>query len=64
MPSEVFDVDKFVALSGSAEYCDVKRVKGAVKLKLHTTNRLYTLKVEPAQAEGITKRLQCEMREI
>ncbi len=64
MPSEMFDVDKFVVLSETADYCDVKRVKDTVKLKLHTPKHLYTLKAEPAQAEGIIKRLQCEIREM
>ena len=64
MPSEIFDSEKFVEISGRAEYCAVKRLKDVVKLKLHTPKRLYTLKVEPAKAEGIIKKLQCEIREI
>jgi len=35
-----------------------------VKLKLRTSRRLYTLKVEPAKAEEVIKKLQCEIREI
>lgn len=34
MPSEIFDSDKFVEISGRAEYCAVKRLKDIVKLKL------------------------------
>ena len=64
MPSEIFDSDKFVEISGRAEYCAVKRLKDIVKLKLRTSKRLYTLKVEPAKAEEIIKKLQCEIREI
>ena len=64
MPSEITDVDKFITLSGSAHYCSVKRLKDAVKLKLRTSRALYTLKVEPPNAEGVIKRLQCEIREI
>jgi ferritin-like protein len=63
-PSEIFDSEKFVEISGRAEYCAVKRLKDVVKLKLRTPNRLYTLKVEPATAEEIIKKLQCEIREI
>lgn len=64
MPSEIFDAEKFVEISGRAEYCAVKRLKDVVKLKLRTAKRLYTLKVEPAKAEEIIKKLQCEIREI
>ena len=64
MPSEIFDSEKFVEISGRAEYCAVKRLKDVVKLKLRTPKRLYTLKVEPAKAEEIIKKLQCKIREI
>jgi ferritin-like protein len=64
VPSEIFDSEKFVEISGRAEYCAVKRLKDVVKLKLRTPKRLYTLKVEPAKAEEIIKKLQCEIREI
>jgi len=64
VPSEIFDSEKFVEISGRAEYCAVKRLKDVVKLKLRTSKRLYTLKVEPATAEEIIKKLQCEIREI
>jgi len=64
MPSEVFDVEKFVEISGRAEYCAVKRLKDVVKMKLRTPRKLYTLKVEPTKAEEVIKKLQCEIREI
>jgi hypothetical protein len=64
MPSEILNVDEFVAMSERSEYCYVKRLKEIVKLKLRTSRQLYTLKVEPAKAEEIIKRLQCEIREI
>jgi ferritin-like protein len=64
MPSEIFDVDKFIEISERAEYCAIKRSKDLVKLKLRTPRRLYTLKAEPAKAEEIIKRLQTEIREI
>jgi ferritin-like protein len=64
MPSEILDLEKFVEISGRAEYCAVKRLKDVVKLKLRTPKRLYTLKIEPAKAEVVIKRLQCEIREI
>ena len=64
MPAEIFDPDRFVEISERAEYCAVKRLKDVVKLKLRTATRLYTLKVEPVEAEELIKKLQCEIREI
>jgi len=64
MPEEVFDVDKFVELSERAEYCSIKRLKRMVKLKLRTPRKLFTLKVNPAKAEEVVKKLRCEIREI
>jgi ferritin-like protein len=63
MPSEITDVDKFVAMSAKAKYCSVKRLKDSVKLKLRTPSQLYTLKIEPLRADEIIKRLQCEIQE-
>jgi large subunit ribosomal protein L38e len=63
MPSEVTDVEKFVAMSAKAKRCQVKRLKDTVKLKLRTTSQLYTLKIEPLRADEIIKKLQCEIRE-
>jgi ferritin-like protein len=64
MPSEIVDVEKFVAMSAHAEYCLVKRLKETVKLKLRTPSRLYTLKVEPLKAEETIKKLKCEIQEL
>lgn len=64
MPTEIFDIDKFVEISERAEYCAVKRLKDVVKLKLRTSKMLYTLKVEPPKAEEIIKKLRCEIREV
>jgi hypothetical protein len=64
MPSEIFDVEKFVAMSANAKYCSVKRLKGTVKLKLRTPSKLYTLKVEPLNADEIIKKLKCEIQEL
>ena len=64
MPTEIFDVEKLVAMSARAKYCAVKRLEDSVKLKLRTPNRLYTLKVEPLKAEEIIKKLKCEIQEL
>jgi len=63
MPAEIKDTEKFVSLSEQARFCDVKRLRDVVKLKLRTAHKLYTLKVEPAKAEEVIKRLQCEIQE-
>jgi len=63
MPSEITDVDKFVAMSAKAKYCSVKRLKDTVKLKLRTPGQLFTLKVEPLKADEVIKKLQCEIQE-
>jgi ferritin-like protein len=64
MPKEIFDVDKFIEISENAEYCNIKRLKQIVKLKLRTPRKLITLKVDPTKAEEIVKKLHCEIREI
>lgn len=64
MPSEISDPERFVEISGNAEYCAVKRLQSTVKLKLRTPRKLYTLKVDPLKAEEVIKKLQCEIREI
>jgi len=64
MPEEVFDVDKFVQISERADYCNIKRLKRIVKLKLRTSRKLYTLKVDPTKAEEVVKKLRCEIREV
>ncbi len=64
MPSEIFDVEKFVTMSANAKFCSVKRLKETVKLKLRTPSKLYTLRVEPLNADEIIKKLKCEIQEL
>jgi hypothetical protein len=64
MPEEIFDVDKFIKIAERAKYCNVKRLGREVKLKLRTSKKLYTFKVNPTKAEEIIKKLSCEIREI
>jgi len=63
LPEEVKDIEEFVKLSERAVICEIKRSRDAVKLKLHTAKRLYTLKIDPSEAEQITKRLKCRVTE-
>ena len=64
MPQEIFDVNKFVEISERAEYCNIKRLKKIVKLKLRTPRKLVTLQVDPTKAEEVVKKLRCEIREV
>jgi ferritin-like protein len=64
MPAEISNVDEFVAMSAKAKRCSVKRLKDTVKLKLRTSSRLYTLKIEPLRADEIIKKLKCEIQEL
>jgi hypothetical protein len=64
MPAEILDHEKFIEMSANAKYCAVKRLKTAVKLKLRTPSKLYTLKVEPGKAEETIKKLKCEIQEL
>jgi len=64
MPQEIFDVEKFIETSERAEYCNIKRLRRIVKLKLRTPKKLVTLKVDPTKAEEIVKKLRCEIREV
>jgi len=64
MPQEIEDVEKFVEISKRAEYCNIKRLRQNVKLKLKTPRMLYTHRTDPMKAEQIIKKLQCEIREI
>jgi hypothetical protein len=63
MPSEITDVESFIAMSHKATHCQVKKNKDNVKLKLRTASQLYTLKIEPLRAEEIIKKLKCEIKE-
>jgi hypothetical protein len=50
-------------MSSKAKHCQVKRNKDNVKLKLRTSNQLYTLKIETLRADEIIKKLKCEIKE-
>ena len=64
MPEEILDTAKFIQVSKHTAYCNIKRLKRTVKLKLRTPRKLYTLKIDPTKAEEVIKKLQCEIREI
>ena len=64
MPAEIFDVEKFIQLSEKAKYCNVKRLKDIVKLKIRSNNILYTFKIQPLEVEQILKKLKCDIKEV
>ena len=64
MPVEIFDIEKFLKLAELASECRVKRLKDKVKLKLRTSRRLYTIKLDPAKAEDVLKNIKCEVVEV
>lgn len=64
MPTEVFDKDEFMELSEKATECRIKRNPDNVKLKLKTSRRLYTIKLEPGDEEEVISKLRCPTVEI
>ena len=63
MPKQIYDVEKFLEMTEDAEECRVKRGSGQVKLKLRTTRFLYTIILEPQEAEEVLQRVQCQIVE-
>jgi large subunit ribosomal protein L38e len=64
MPKQIYDVDRFLEMTEDAIECRVKRSKDEVKLKLRTARYLYTLVVEPQQADTILSSVKCEVVEV
>jgi len=64
MPIEVKDRDEFLELSKSATECKVKKNKDGTKLKLRAGRYMYTLRLEPAEAEQLIPKLGCPTVQI
>ena len=64
MPVEVFDKEKFIELSGKATECKIKKNKDNTKLKLRTPRYMYTIKLDPAEADELAGKLSCPTTEI
>ena len=64
MPKQITDIKEFINRSETAEECRIKRDRDAVKLKLRTKKTLYVLKIAPAEAESVIKKLKCEIIEL
>ena len=63
MPKQIYDVEKFLEMTEDAQECRVKRGPGQVKLKLRTTKYLYTIILEPQQAEEVLQQVKCQIVE-
>ena len=64
MPVEINDKEKFIELSENAEECRVKKNKNDTKLKLRTGKYLYTIKLDPDEADELVGNLTCPVVEI
>jgi len=64
LPKEVKDPKKFLEISEKASECRVKRSEDSVKLKLRTPSALYTLRVEPSEADRLLKSMKCKVVEL
>ena len=64
MPKEIFDQDEFLALAEGASMCIVKRFDDETKLKLKTPRYLYTIKLEPSEADVLLGKIQCSKKEV
>ena len=64
MPVEIKDKEKFIELSENASECRVKKNKDNTKLKLRTGKYLYTIKLDPDEADELVGELDCPIVEI
>ena len=64
MPAEIFDADEFLTLAEKATECRVKRLGDTMKLKLRTSSRLYTIKLDKSKGEEILGKIKCTKTEF
>ena len=64
MPIEVFDTEKFMELSRSASECKIKKNKENTKLKIRKGKYVYTIKLEPKEADELVSKLGCPTVQI
>ncbi|NHI83901.1 MAG: 50S ribosomal protein L38e [Candidatus Thorarchaeota archaeon] len=63
MPKQMTDVNKFLGMTEDAIECRVKRGSDHVKLKLRTKRYLYTIILEPQEAESVLQNVKCQIVE-
>lgn len=64
MPVEISDAASFMKIAEKAEICRVLRHGDEVKLKLRTSRKLYTMKMEASAADKFLKNLKCKVEEL
>jgi large subunit ribosomal protein L38e len=64
VPVEIFDKEKFIELSEKATECTIKKNKDNTKLKLRTSRYMYTIKLDPAEANELAGKISCPKNEI
>ncbi|MCB2171794.1 hypothetical protein KQH65_03540 [archaeon] len=64
MPVEIKDKEKFIELSEKATECRVKKNSDSTKLKIRTGKYLYTIKLDPSEADEVVGKLGCPTVEI
>lgn len=64
MPKEIFDPNEFLTLATEASECRVKKLKDITKLKLRTNRYLYTIKLEPSEADELLNKISCPKSEL
>ncbi len=64
MPVEISDAALFMKIAEKAEICRVLRHNDEVKLKLRTTRKLYTMKMEAPAADKLLNDLKCKVEEL
>jgi hypothetical protein len=64
MPVEISDAVSFMKIAEKAEICRVLRHGDEVKLKLRTSRKLYTMKMEASAADEFLKDLKCKVEEL
>ncbi len=64
MPIEIKDKEKFIEISEKATECRVKKNSDNTKLKIRTGKYLYTIKLDPKEADEVVGKLSCPTVEI
>jgi len=64
MPSEIFELEEFLALADKASECRIKRLGDVMKLKLRTRKRLYTIILDKTKGEEVLSKIKCPRKEV
>jgi hypothetical protein len=64
VPKQISDVKEFIQLSNDAIECRIKRSEKFVKLKLSTSKKLYTIKLDVKKSDDVLDKIKCEKIEL